>query len=158
VALKYAVPEFLVDLVDQASYERWLYRKAQAHVRRDRKRGNQAAIGEAYRNGIHMAVVSSRGRDAYTGERLDWTLIGQYDNDDSAEGRRAYKHGFALLPTVDHVGDGLGPVDFKICGWRVNDAKHDLDMPTFIALCKNVLEHHGFTVAVPMDPDQENGP
>ena len=26
----------------------------------------------------------------------------------------------------DHVGDGLGAADFKICAWRTNDAKHDL--------------------------------
>lgn len=149
MALKYALPEFLSPFVDQAGYGCWLSRKAQAHVRRDRKRGNLEAIGEAYRLAIHAAVVASEGRDVYTGESLDWKLLGQYDNDDSSEGRRAYKHGFALLPTVDHVGDGLGPADFKICGWRVNDAKHDLDMPAFLAVCQAVLEHHGFAVTKP---------
>lgn len=37
---KYALPAFLVGTVDQAAYQRWLEHKAQAHVRRDRKRGN----------------------------------------------------------------------------------------------------------------------
>jgi hypothetical protein len=124
---KYAMPAFLADSIDQAGYQHWLFRKAQAHVARDRKRGNLMAIGEAYRMAIHAAVIASGGRDAYTGEVLDWKLLGRYDNDASAEGRRTYKHGFAMLPTVDHVGDGLGPADFKICGWRVNDAKHDLE-------------------------------
>ena len=145
--MKYALPPFLSASISQADYQKWLFRKAQAHVRRDRKRGNLAAIGEAYRLAIHAAVIECGGRDAYTGELLDWTLMGQYDNDESAGGRRHYKHGFALLPTVDHVGDGLGPADFKICGWRVNDAKHDLDMPSFLAVCKAVLEHHGYQVA-----------
>jgi hypothetical protein len=146
---KYALPAFLAGVVDQVVYQRWLTHKARTHVRRDRKRGNLAAIGEAYRAAIHLAVNSSNGRDAYTGEALDWSLLSRYDNAESAQGKRSYKHGFARLPTVDHVGDGLGPADFKICGWRVNDAKHDLDMLAFLAVCRAVLEHHGFGVSDP---------
>lgn len=146
---KYALPAFLAGVVEQAVYQRWLVHKARAHVRRDRKRGNLAAIGEAYRTAIHMAVSASNGNDAYTGEALDWSLLSRYDNAESAQGKRTYKHGFARLPTVDHVGDGLGPADFKICGWRINDAKHDLDMPAFLAVCRAVLEHHGFVVSAP---------
>ena len=144
---RYLLPDFLVGTLDQVAYQRWLERKADAHVRRDRKRGNLTAIGEAYRMAIHAAVGASEGRDAYTGESLDWSLLSRYSNAESAEGGRKYKHGFALLPTVDHVGDGLGPADFKICGWRVNDAKHDLDMSAFLNVCKAVLEHHGFVVS-----------
>jgi hypothetical protein len=95
------------------------------------------------------AVAASYGRDAYTGEALDWSLLSRYENVESAEGGRSFKHGFAQLPTVDHVGDGLGPADFKICGWRVNDAKHDLDMAAFLGVCRTVLEHHGFLVTDP---------
>jgi hypothetical protein len=147
---KYPLPAFLVGIADQATYLRWLTHKAQAHVKRDRKRGNVSAIGEAYRVAIHEAVVMGSGRDAYTGEALDWTLLSRYNNTESFEGGRTYKHGFAKLPTVDHVGSGLGPADFKICSWRVNDAKHDLDIPSFLDVCKAVLEHHGFTVATPV--------
>jgi hypothetical protein len=156
---KYALPEFLMGTIDQATYLRWLTRKAQAHVKRDRQRDNSTAIGEAYRVAIHAAVMLGAGRDAYTGEVLDWTLLSRYDNLESSEGGRTYKHGFAKLPTVDHVGDGLGPANFKICGWRVNDAKHDLDIPAFLAVCKAVLEHHGFTVATPSRaPSQSDKP
>lgn len=143
---RYPVPDFLSGIVGQASYERWLRRKAQAHVRRDRSRGNASAIGEAYRLAIHDAVVASRGKDDYTGENLDWTLISQYDNDESSERGREYKKSFALLPTVDHVGDGTGLANFKICGWRTNDAKHDLDLDEFVLLCRAVLEHQGYVV------------
>lgn len=153
VPSKYALPIFLLGIVEPMDYRRWLVHKAQAHVKRDRKRGNATAIGEAYRIAIHAAVGASGGCDAYTGEPLDWTLLSRYDNTDSAEGGRSYKHGFARLPTIDHVSDGLGPADFKICGWRVNDAKHDLDIPSFLGVCRAVLEHHGFTVAAPtIDP------
>lgn len=143
---KYILPAFLFDLVSQETYERWLRRKAQAHVRRDRKRGNATAIGESYREAIHSAVVESLGRDAYTGEDLDWRLISQYDNDESREHGRHYKRGFAMLPTVDHVGDGKGPASFKICGWRTNDAKNDIELEEFISVCACVLKHHGYVI------------
>ncbi len=143
---KYQLPGFLDGVVTPAHYEGWLRKKASAHVRRDRGRGNATATGEAYRLAIHDAVMESRGCDAYTGEQLDWTLIGSYDNEQSEANGRQYKHSLALLPTVDHVGDGGGAPDFRICGWRTNDAKHDLSMESFLALCQRVLEHHGFSV------------
>ena len=144
---KYSLPSFLSDPVTQEVYERWLGRKAQAHVRRDRRRGNKTATGEAYRVAIHAAVEKSNGFDAYTGEKLEWSLLSKYNNNASQKQRRHYKRCFALLPTLDHVGDGTGVADFKICGWRTNDSKHDLEMPEFLAVCQAVLEHHGYVVA-----------
>lgn len=133
------MPTFLDGVVTREAYVRWLQRKAAAHVDRDRKRGNGAATVSEYKRAIHNAVCASQGRDAYTGEQLDWSLLSKYDNDESKQGRRGYKARFALLPTVDHVGDGTGPADFKICGWRTNDAKGDLSLEEFIALCAKVL-------------------
>lgn len=146
---KYALPPFLSDIVSQDTYERWLRRKAQTHVRRDRNRGNISVSGAIYREAIHGAVLESAGLDAYTGEALQWNLISQYDNDESKEIGRHYKKKFALLPTVDHMGDGLGPANFKICGWRTNDAKNDLDLAEFISVCQTILKHHGFVVQYP---------
>lgn len=143
---RYDLPSFLNGVISQEFYERWLRRKAQAHVKRDRKRGNQTAIGEAYRLAIHAAVLVSNGQDLYTGEALNWTLISKYDNDEAKADGRAYKYSLALLPTVDHVGDGKGAAEFAICGWRTNDAKHDLTRSDFVELCRRVLEHEGFTV------------
>lgn len=150
VSKKYPLPTFLVGITDQAAYLRWLSHKAQTHVKRDRKRGNAAALCGAYRMAIHAAVITGEGRDSYTGEELDWRLLSRYDNTESSNGGRIYKHGFAKLPTVDHVGDGLGAADFRICGWRVNDAKHDLDIPAFLDVCKAVLQHHGFSICPPV--------
>lgn len=78
----------------------------------------------------------SAGMDFYTGEALDWLLISKYNNNESKKGGRQYKAKFSLLPTVDHVNDGLGLPDFKICSWRFNDAKNDLSLQEFIELCK----------------------
>lgn len=142
ISKKYAIPAFLAAVVTQAIYLRWLHRKAIAHIRRDRKRGNRTATNEAYKIAIHGAVCSSSGLDVYTGEKLDWHLISKYDNDLSKKDGRNYKALFGLLPTVDHVGDGTGAADFKICAWRTNDAKNDLHLKDFIELCRKVIAHN----------------
>ena len=136
---KYQRPDFLNQVVSQDVYERWLQRKAQAHAKRDRNRGNKTCTVSLYKQAIHHAVQVSNGVDAYTGELLDWNLISTYDNDKSKKYKREYKARFALLPSVDHVGDGTGPADFKICAWRTNDAKNDLSYDDFLNLCKKVV-------------------
>jgi hypothetical protein len=136
---KYALPHFLAGRCTQAVYERWLYAKAQAHVTRDRKRGNTAATGESYRIAIHAAVVASNGNDCYTGEPLAWERISTYNNEESGTRRRAYKRELSLLPTVDHVGDGLASPDFRICAWRTNDCKNDLSAEELLDFCRRVI-------------------
>lgn len=136
---KYQLPPDLAPLVEQLKYERWLDRKANAHVKRDRKRGNSSATGSEYKAAIHKAVSLSGGLDAYTGEKLDWSLLSQYNNENSKAQGRLYKKKFALLPTVDHVDDGLGPANFKICAWRTNDAKNDLSHEELIELSKKII-------------------
>lgn len=145
--MRYEFSACLIDRVDPASYSRWLQRKAAAHVKRDRGRGNANATLSAYKQAIHKAVIASNERDAYTGEELNWKLISQYDNEKSKELGRSYKKELAALPTLDHVGDGLGEPDFVISSWRTNDAKHDLTLEEFLSLCAAVLKHHGFSVA-----------
>ena len=44
-----------------------------------------------------------------------------------------------MLPSVDHVGDGKGAANFKICAWRTNDAKNDLSYEEFLELCRKVI-------------------
>lgn len=139
---KYQRPLFLDPLVTQEGYERWLCGRTAAHIRRDRKRGNTTAAGEVYRAAMHAAVVKGGGVDHYTGEALDWTLLGKYSNAESKAQKRQYKAMFALLPSIDHVGDGLGEADFKICAWRTNDAKNDLSHDDFVTLCRRVVTHH----------------
>jgi hypothetical protein len=139
------MPQSLEGVVKPAAYERWLVRKAAAHVKRDRKRGH-TCTGATYREAIHAAVVFSAGKDAYTGETLAWHLISTYNNEDSEKGRHSYKAGFALLPTVDHVMAGATEASFRICAWRTNDAKNDLSLESFIELCEKVLEYAGYSV------------
>jgi hypothetical protein len=137
---KYQLPTFLEGVTTQAQYGRWLHRKAIAHVRRDRNRGNKEATNEEYKMAIHRAVEESQGKDAYTDEPLDWTLLSTYDNEESRVHKTQYKRRFALLPSLDHVGNETGPTEFKICGWRTNDAKNDLSFQEFEDLCRKVVD------------------
>ena len=144
---KHTLPSFLAESVSAEAYERWLTRKAAAHVKRDRGR-SQTGVGQSfYKEAIHAAVVLSEGRDAYTGEQLNWKLISTYKNEESKAGRHGYKAGFALLPTVDHVSAGATEASFCICSWRTNDAKNDLSMSSFLELCEKVLIRAGYSVA-----------
>tara|TARA_B100001105_G_scaffold64845_1_gene50753 strand:+ start:1987 stop:2439 length:453 start_codon:yes stop_codon:yes gene_type:complete len=145
MARKHTMPAFLEGKTEAQAYERWLARKASAHVRRDRNRGRagDSVTRSLYKEAIHAAVVLSGGVDAYTGEPLDWHLISQYDNDESKLGRHMYKAQFALLPSVDHLDAGATEASFRICAWRTNDAKNDLSHGEFIALCRRVVAHAG---------------
>jgi hypothetical protein len=148
VTRKYALPSFLGGVIAQGAYDRWLHRKADAHIKRDRKPG-LTANNESYKVAIHQAVCQSNGLDAYTREELHWHLISKYDNEESGKGRSIYKAQFGLLPTVDHVGNGTGAADFRICGWRTNDAKNDLSLTEFVALCQRVVAAHASLLASP---------
>jgi hypothetical protein len=52
-------------------------------------------------------------------------------------------------PTVDHVEASASAASFKICAWRTNDAKNDLTVEGFLALCARVLAHAGYRVEPP---------
>ncbi|WP_205630901.1 hypothetical protein [[Enterobacter] lignolyticus] len=140
--MKYSLPPFIGEEITEDHYLRWLKRKADSHVRRDRKRYPDLNITRAgYKEAIHEAVLRSDGKDAYTGEDLNWSLISTYDNDKSREGRHQYKAGFAMLPTVDHVAPAIALSSFEICAWKTNDAKNDLAYSDFRALCEKVIKH-----------------
>lgn len=92
---------------------------------------------------IHEAVIECDGKDAYTHEELDWHLLSTYDNKKSQKEGRAYKLKLSLLPSVDHVGDGTGKADFKICSWRTNDSKSDMTMDEYVKLCRKIIKFNG---------------
>lgn len=69
---KFRLPPFLEGRVASEIYNRWLERKAAAHVKRDKGRGHTTANVKDYREAIHEAVLDSGGKDVYTGEDLAW--------------------------------------------------------------------------------------
>ena len=137
---KHLLPHALEGKTTQEAYSRWLSRKAAAHVKRDRLRGHLCS-NSTYKDLIHHAVIECGGNDFYTGESLDWSLLSTYCNEKSKAGRHKYKAGFSLLPTVDHYEASSKEASFRICAWRTNDAKNDLNETDFIDLCKRVVAH-----------------
>lgn len=121
------------------NYPAWVQRKAVTLCKRDQKRGGSSNVQE-YRMAIHNAVVASDGLDHWTGEQLDWHLIGTYDNREAEVGGGAHKKQYALLPTIDHRSNVPEP-DFVICAWRTNDAKHDMTPQELVEFCRRVLAH-----------------
>ena len=142
---KIRIAGFLVEEgISPARYWRWLARKAATHCKRDRRRiANNSITIANYKQLIHNAVCKSGGFDWYTGEELQWDLLSKYNNEESKARKSIYKSEFALLPTVDHVFVTSGKYDFVICGLRTNDAKNDLNLEEFVALCRRVIARHG---------------
>ena len=63
------LPPFLDGVVAEQAYFHRLARRANAHVRRDRKRFSNGAMEAVYRKAIHEAVLASGGRDDYARRR-----------------------------------------------------------------------------------------
>lgn len=143
MARRYELPGFLAGVQTREAYVRWLRRKAQAHILRDRKRWRRNFRITDYVQSVHAAVLASGGRDFYTGEKLDWSLVSRWDNSKGQDGKGTYKRRFALLPTVDHVDPASRTPDFVICAWRTNDCKNDLSYAELRAFCQKLLRHRG---------------
>lgn len=131
--------------INQIVYKKWLQRRAQSHAKQDKKylqdqgKNTKTVVVKEYKTAIHNAVCECQGKDAYTGEALDWTLLSKWNNKDAKKFKRNYKKEFALLPTVDHVVK-KGVAKFKICAWRTNDAKNDLSLNELIDFCKKIIK------------------
>ena len=139
---QYSLPPFLKNVLKEEVYKKWLQLKAMAHVRRDRKRGFQEISIARYKALIHRAVLESKGKDAYTGKKLNWKLISKYDNGKSKKLRYSYKKRFSNLPTIDHETQNKKSPSFKICSWRINDLKNDLNLEELLEECNNLIAHN----------------
>ncbi len=135
----YPLPEVLQGKVEPPAYRRWIHLKAEAHVKRDKKRWNRSLTLSSYKQAIHQAVLRHDGTDPYTGETLRWDLLRTYNNDHSKLGRSEYKRTLRLLPTIDHLDNGPrdAPV-FQVLSWEVNAAKNDMTHELFLELCRKV--------------------
>lgn len=139
---KYTLPGCLAGKCSQSKYSKWLGRKAQAHLKRDRHRQTAPKWTlSQYKTAIHTAVVEGGDRDFYTGEPLDWSLISTFENKAAKAGGSKYKQTLRMLPTVDHCFDEKGQPRLVICSYEVNDAKSNLPLQEFYRLCESVLRH-----------------
>ena len=136
-------------------FSEWVMKKGYSLYQRDLKRTKEEFKEEfkkkypytVYRSKICEAIknIPDAGKDYYTEEKLNWDLIGQYNNSNAQQEGKAYKRKFALMPTVDHINAEAKP-EFVICSWRMNDAKNDLSEFAFTKLCIRFLRKKGFKV------------
>ena len=146
MAIDYTPPKFLEDTV-KPRYRRWLNRKTQSLVRRDRRRWTQDVSWAEYKQAIHEAVLCSAGKDYYTGEPLKWCLVGKYNSREAQAKGSEYRRDFALLPTVDHEDPLSRKPVFRICGLQTNDCKSDLTVGELKDWCKKFLRAQGCETA-----------
>ena len=135
--------------ISDTEFHDWVMKKGYSLYQRDLKRTNEKFKYNYndYRQKICEAIkmAPDAGKDYYTGEKLDWNLIGKYKNSDAKQNGKAYKRKFALMPTVDHINAEAKP-EFVICSWRMNDAKNDLSECGFTKLCIRFLRNKGIMV------------
>jgi hypothetical protein len=135
-------PPWIPDAL-RLAYPSWVQRKAVTLCKRDQKRGGRGNV-QQYRLAIHQAVLASEGRDHWSGEWLDWQLIGTPDTppdtSEDAGARAAHRTLCAMLPTIDHR-TALPEADFVICARRTKDAKHDMTSDELLAFCRAVVAH-----------------
>ncbi|MDE2711476.1 MAG: hypothetical protein OXI65_06940 [Acidobacteriota bacterium] len=144
MAITYELPPFLKGTkVKRQKYARWLHRRAQSHARRDSRRRKKNVPPSEYKQAIHRAVLDSKGHDFYTGELLEWCLIGKYDNDKAEREGLEYRRDLALLPTVDHENPEAQDPVFRICGMQTNDCKSNLTVGELKDWCKKFLKAQG---------------
>jgi hypothetical protein len=145
----YPLPGFLEGRCSHSKYLKWLNNKADTLVKRDKKRGKPYALAATecvYKKEIHDAVLRGGDYDPYTGERLVWELISEWDTSNTKPD--GYKKKFGLMPTVDHITEDK--LKFEICSWRINGAKSDLGPGEFVELCAKVINFRGFGPSAPL--------
>ncbi len=151
--IKYELPQFLERTeINRQKYAVWLERKARSHARRDSRRRRKKISTSDYKKFIHEAVLNSNGLDFYTRERLDWPLIGDYDNDRAEKEGIKYRRDLALLPTVDHEDPVAQEPVFRICGMQTNDCKSNLTVGQLKEFCKKFLKAQGDECAYRSSP------
>jgi putative endonuclease len=145
---KYLPPPWLENIFTVAEYEHLLDERAEDIYRRDlaAKRPYALAGSKAfYKEQIHKAIWENGEKDPYTGDTLDWTLVGKWDSRKNkapaklSAGR--FSKAFYLLPVVDHIDPNAPQLAFEICSWIVNECKSDLNPADFVALCARVTSH-----------------
>jgi len=138
---QYSPPAFLGQDCSPELYRKWLEQKTGKLYRRDtrnKRRKIPNTTRACYKKAIHEAVKKSEGKDAYTGKKLNWKLLGRYRNEKAKkEGKQKFKE----LPTVDHYSPKSGKLDFRICAWYVNDCKSDLTFKELLDFCKAILKY-----------------
>ena len=133
---------------DKETFVTWIKRKATSLYKRDWKRAKKIENSQwtytqtNYLEAICEAILrcGDCSIDSYTGERLNWSLIGQYDNEKAKKNGNDYKRLFDLMPSIDHINAEPKP-EFAICSWKTNDIKSNLTLEELKIWCDVFLRY-----------------
>lgn len=128
---------------DREEFKGWLECRARSLHKRDKNKtkGTFSFSLSDYCCAICNSILAMKfcSQDAYTGENLDWSCIGKYNNEDARLGGKQYKKRFAMMPTVDHIHAEPKP-EFIICSWQTNDIKNDMTLDELKKWCEVFLK------------------
>jgi hypothetical protein len=139
----YSLPEFLIGICTEEDYRKWLIKRARELYLRDLAQGRPYTVHGSqaeYKKLIHAAVIAAGLIDPYTGETMNYALIGTWDT--SHDQPDDYNRQFYLLPTVDHVDPYADVMELEICSRRINMCKSGLTPDEFVGVCMRVAERN----------------
>lgn len=146
--LTYLLPSFLENVCTRIVFIKWLNKKCWFLHKRDLKNNKSFAADCTrlqYKEQIYQSVNETGLIDPYTGDIMQYELIGKWDSNAAKNGGLAYSKQFALLPTADHIDPQGDKLELEICSWRVNMMKADFNPTDFISFCSKVVTNNKFT-------------
>jgi hypothetical protein len=139
----YFLPPFLAGICTEKQYIKWLQKRAWQLYIRDLRQGRPYAKRGAraiYKKLIHEAVFRAGLCDPYTGETMNYSLIGTWDSTKGKDWPDGLIRNYYLMPTVDHIDPFADTLELEICSWRINECKSGLTSQEFIDVCGKVAE------------------
>ena len=129
--------------MDSRTFSKWLNAKATQLRNRDKKRFRRLNWQIRDKNWYKCEIESAfgkcdDGKDYYSGELLNWDLLGRYGTD--------YEYNVEIkrkVPSFNHVfeDNNTGTFHLVICSWLVNDMISDQRIEDVIFLCQKIKTH-----------------
>ena len=122
-------------------YLKWLARESSRFFNNDMKHKIKSISRLEYKDAIHKAVLKNKDIDAFTGNLLNWKLLGKYDSKMAREHGRSYKVLYGDIPTATLINGGAGHTNISICAWKVDECKGELNFNEFSEICNAVSKN-----------------
>ncbi len=139
---KYLLPDFLKNVCSEEVYWRWLGRESSRFLKNDLQYRIKTISRLEYKDAIHNAVLKYKDVDAYTGQILNWKLLGKFDSKMAREHGLSYKTLYSDIPTASLLKGGAGHTKIVICAWVVEECKGDLSFKEFSQICVAVTKNN----------------
>ena len=144
----YFLPPYLEGIMTLDTYRKMIETKAHHLFVRDQKGNRPCVKGQTcagYKMEIHRTFLANGPLDPYTGDPMDFALIGVLDPGLARKDGRVFMKKFGKMPTIDHIDPDATDLKFEVCSLLVNECKNDLNADEFVGLCNKVVAFRGKT-------------